>query len=427
MQRYLLLTGLACFLILVGLASLKSELLTIAIPIVVYLILGLIFAPRKTKLLITRSIAPQRSTSDFPIQVSLEITNQGDHLEEIMLKDLVPSQLRKIDGDCSLFTSLDAGSKVELSYSLRGGRGVYQFPGVEVNTRDRLGIFNHQEILPAPGQVLVLPEIPRLRGASIRPRHTKVYSGAIPARQGGEGIEFFGVRDYQLGDSLRQINWHASARYDERLFSNEYQLERVADIWVILDARLRSNIQSNGKALFEFSVNAAAGLTHVLLTQGNRLGLLVYGGYLDWTYPGYGKIQIERIIRALSRSKPGESMVFDKLENLPTRVFPISSQLILISPLNNEDLSILIHLRARGYQVSCIVPDPIMFERQAVMESYTGELGIRLAKLERRLLLIKLRQAGVQVHVWDVNTPFDRAMDLAFRRIDYRSHFAGVR
>ena len=41
----------------------------------------------------------------------------------------------------------------------------------------------------APGEFLVLPEMTRLRRVAIRPRQTRVYSGTIPARQGGPGVE----------------------------------------------------------------------------------------------------------------------------------------------------------------------------------------------------------------------------------------------
>ena len=96
-----------------------------------------------------------------------------------------------------------------------------------------------QEIKTA-GQLFVLPGISRIRQVPIRPRRTRVYAGAIPARVGGPGVEFFGVRNYEPGNSSRRINWRVTARHAEQLYSNEFQQERVADVGIVLDGRERS-------------------------------------------------------------------------------------------------------------------------------------------------------------------------------------------
>src|SRR5690606_25916149 len=121
-------------------------------------------------------------------------------------------------------------------------RGAYYFASAQVTVRDGLNLFQKEERLAAPGQCLILPEVINLRRVEIRPRQTRVYAGAIPTRQGGPGIEFFGVREYQPGDPLRWVNSRATARQEQRLFVNEFQQERMADIGLILDARQQSNI-----------------------------------------------------------------------------------------------------------------------------------------------------------------------------------------
>ena len=82
------------------------------------------------------------------------------------------------------------------------------------------------------------------------------------------------------------------------------------------------NLFPGGHSLFEHSVLAAGALADAFLTQGNRVGLLVYSHYLQWTLPGYGKLQRERILHALSQCAPGPSQIFDGLQYIPTRVFP---------------------------------------------------------------------------------------------------------
>jgi uncharacterized protein (DUF58 family) len=172
---------------------------------------------------------------------------------------------------------------------------------------------------------------------------------------------------------------------------------------------MRSNLTTAGHSLFEHSVTAAGTMCDAFLTTGNRVGLLVYGQFLQWTWPGYGKLQRERILHALSHAAPGASQVFDGLQYLPTRMFPIESQIVLVSPLVEEDYLPLIQLRARGYQVMVVSPDPVTFEITHLPEEAEVQLAARIVRMERELMLNRVRRAGVQVYEWNVSQPFDQA------------------
>ena len=226
----------------------------------------------------------------------------------------------------------------------------------------------------------------------------------------GTGTDFFGVREYQPGDATRAINWHATARHLEGLYSNEFQQERVADVGLVLDARERTSLFHGGASIFEYSIRAAAALADAFLFQGNRVGLLVYGNYMSWTMPGYGKIQRERILQALASASVGASTVFAGLQHLSPRMFPPHSQIVLISPLADEDLTILLQLRARGYQIMVISPDPVEFERAQLSLSEPVDLATSVVRMERNLLILRLKRAGIQVYEWNLMESFDRAV-----------------
>ena len=98
---------------------------------------------------------------------------------------------------------------------------------------------------------------------------------------------------------------------------------------------------------------------------------------------------------------------------IPTRLFPTRSQLIFVSPLLAADVELLIRLRARGYQLLIISPDPLTFELAEFTATDQFRLAIRLAQLERTLMLDQLRQADIQVMDWDVTTPFEEAAQRA--------------
>jgi uncharacterized protein (DUF58 family) len=362
-------------------------------------------------------LSTDRISENEPVQVKLTLTNEGAQLDEVLVEDLVPASLQLVDGAASLLAPFPVGTTRELVYAVSGKRGLYQIPGTRVTASDNFDLFPKQVTLSIPDELLILPEVVRLRRVEIRPRQTRVYSGPIPTRQGGPGVEFYGVREYQPGDPLRWLNGKASARHQQRLFINEFQQERVADVGLILDARQQSDVWSAEGGLFEYGVRAAAALADVFLQAGNRVGLFIYGRALDWTFPGYGKVQRERILRALASARLGGGQVFEKLEHLPTRLFPACSQLVFVSPLLPPDSEELIKLRAHGYQLMVVSPDPITFEQKGLSQTQEVRLAARLARLERELLLKQLRQAGIQVMDWPVDTPFQQAAHVALSRV----------
>jgi uncharacterized protein (DUF58 family) len=390
--------------------TVRGEMIALSLPLVIYLLAGFLFAPDHVKLEATRHLSNERVSPHSEVHVTVTVTNLGSHLDEVLIDDILPADLDIRFAHNRHLIQLPKDSSYTFTYSVSGPRGGYGFEKVRAKVSDSLAVISREVQMEAMGQLFVFPPVMRLRHVAIRPRRTKVYAGSIPARAGGSGTEFYGVREYQLGDSPRRINWRASAHGVDVLYSNEFQQERVADVGVVLDGRIQTNEFAHGHSLFEYSVQAAAGLTDALLSQGNRVGLLVYATFLRWTYPGYGKVQRERILHSLAHAKPGGSDIFSDLEHLPTRLFPSESQIILVSPLLDADLIPLVQLRAQGYQVLVISPDPVKFELSYLDKTRNVELASRVIQLERRLLLQKVQRAGIQVLDWNVSEPFDQVV-----------------
>ena len=416
MRRWLLLSTLIAALVLLGLGTLRGEMLALAIPLLIYAGAALIGRPAPPQLSAIRSFSAQRLASGDSTQVSVSITNLGALPTTVLLEDQFPQRLALIAGQPRLLTTIAAGASVELAYTVTGERGVYQFPGLQASLQDQLGLFHATILLPAPGQIFVVPAMLRLKRVEIRPRRTHVYAGQIPARQGGPGVEFYGLREYQPGDPTRWINARATARNPQNLFVNQFEQERVADVGLILDARRSSDVLTSQGALFEYAIQAAGALADTFLHRGNRVGLLMYGRSLDWTLPGYGKLQRERILRALARAETGDLPVLERLDYLPTRLFPARSQIVLISPLLPHDLEMLASLRARGYQLLVISPDPISFEQRDLREQPESATAMRLAQIERALLLQRCRRTGVTVIDWPTELPFQQIAEAALSR-----------
>ncbi len=415
MSRPFLLGILIAFLLIGGLVTLDPLWLELALPLAVYLLAGFILFPEKVNLAIERSLSLERAAPGQPVTVTLRVTNRGVRLRQVALRDSLPDFAELTDGSATRLLDLRQGETVEWQYTWVGKRGYHRFKGVEIIAGDPLGLISIRQYLPTGGQVLVLPTVPRVRRIVIRPRVTRVYAGNIPARQGGTGTDFFGVAEYQPGSPMRAVNWHVSARHQQALFVNEYEQERVADVGIILDARLRANDLGEGRSIFEHSVLAAASLSDAFLSAGNRVGLLIYGLYINWTNPGYGKRQRESILHALARAVPAESQVFSGIY-IPRRLFPPKSQIVFVSPLLSDDVEPLIRLRAADYPLIVVSPNAVRYEASLLPDEPPIRQAARVLSLQRTISLQKLRHAGVQVVDWDVARPFDQAVESVLSR-----------
>ena len=405
-----------CWLLVAGLATFDPSLLALALPPLVYLAVGSVLRPNELRLQVEGGLSPTTAKPGETVSVELRVKNGGGRLEELEIRDWVPPGLERIDGDTCLLSSIVPGGSQRLSYRLLARTGLYSFEGVQLTATDPFGLFESRQGLGQGRSLLVRPAIQRLRRLYLRPTRVGAQSGAYAAHVGGPGIEFYGIRGYSPGDPRRWINWKVSGRFPGDLFVNVFEQDRMAEIGLIVDARFRSNLGSGPESALTHSIQAAASLSELLLSQGNQVGLLVFGSHLDWTVPRSGKVQRERILGALARAGPGHSQIFEQLRHLPSRLFPPHTQLILFSPLLRSDVDDLIGLRARRYPLLVISPDQVELEAKSLPADPQVRLALRLARVEQAVITRRLAHAGVFRLLWDTSMPFEQLTEMYLSR-----------
>jgi uncharacterized protein (DUF58 family) len=412
-RSFWLLSGLFAFMVITGLITVNNILLVLASPLIIYLIVAVFNAPGEQKLQARRLLSTDRITEGLDVTISIQVDNENTRVDELHLSELSSYRFQNLEGDYSKVAQLNPGESTNYEYTFRGWRGSYRFKGLLARATDPFGLFEIREHLPVAENVLIFPQTTDLKAIPIRPPQTKGFSGPIPSRKSGTGMDFFGVRQYRLGDSLRRINWRTSERHTVNLFTNEYEQERIADVSLILDARPHCDIAFQGRRLFEYSVHAAASLAEMFLNQGHCISMVVYSAVISRVFPGYGKVQHERVLKSLAHADTGFNFAREHLRYIPIRLLPPRGQLVYISPLANSDLEPLIRLRNQGYAVLVISPDPLYFEQQLAADPSKPDfhLAHRFAKTERDLLLNSLHHAGIQVANWKVDQPLLEVVD----------------
>jgi uncharacterized protein (DUF58 family) len=197
------------------------------------------------------------------------------------------------------------GEAATLDYTLRANaRGDFIFDGVQLRLHSPWRLWSQLRVAGEPQRVRVFPNFaPLARFAMFSAEQASRLVGAHVKRRRGEGTDFHQMREYRVGDSLRQIDWKATARA-RRLISREYQDEKNQQLVLLLDTGRRLMARDGELAHFDHVLDAALVVSYLALRQGDGVGLLASGGDSAWVPPQRGVGAIDNLLRATYALQP---------------------------------------------------------------------------------------------------------------------------
>jgi len=200
---------------------------------------------------------------------------------------------------------LRGGEAASLEYALRANaRGDFVFDGVQLRLHSPWRLWCQSRVAGDPQRVRVFPNFaPLARFAMFSAEQASRLVGAHVKRRRGEGTDFHQMREYRVGDSLRQIDWKATARA-RRLISREYQDEKNQQLVLLLDTGRRLLARDGELSHFDHVLDAALVVSYLALRQGDGVGLLASGGDSAWVPPQRGVGTIDNLLRATYALQP---------------------------------------------------------------------------------------------------------------------------
>ncbi|WP_313345571.1 DUF58 domain-containing protein [Stenotrophomonas sp.] len=177
-------------------------------------------------------------------------------------------------------------------------RGRFVFDGVHLRLHAPWRMWRQLRLLPPALTVRVYPNFaPLTRFALFSAEQASRLVGAHLKRRRGEGTDFHQMREYRIGDSLRQIDWKATSRA-RKLISREYQDEKNQQLVLMIDTGRRMMASEGGLSHFDHVLNAALVVSYLALRQGDGVGLFASGGDSRWVAPQRGMGAIDALLRA---------------------------------------------------------------------------------------------------------------------------------
>ncbi|MDR1196562.1 MAG: DUF58 domain-containing protein [Endomicrobium sp.] len=132
----------------------------------------------------------------------------------------------------------------------------------------------------------------------------EVFAGQYQSVFKGQGIEFAEVREYQVGDDIRNIDRNVTARHGKpyiKLFSEERELTVI----FLIDFSASQQFGSADKLKSEVAAEVAAVLAFAALKNNDRAGMLSFTDKVEKIItPKKGKNNILRIIKEILDFKP---------------------------------------------------------------------------------------------------------------------------
>jgi len=238
-----------------------------------------VIAWRRSAPSLTRRLPPAFAIGvSRPVQLLIDTQGTGswrctiyDHADASLQTDVLPIQL-----------TLHAGTRVETTYSaVPTRRGEVTFAPADVRVRSRWGFCELLERLGEPEVRRVYPDFTQVaRYAWLAGDRRLQEIGIKTYQQRGEGTDFKQLAEYQVGDSIRHIDWRATLRVGKPIV-REFQDERDQCVMLLVDCgrRMRADDRENGIGTSHFDqvLNAVMLLSYVALKQGDAVGALTFG------------------------------------------------------------------------------------------------------------------------------------------------------
>ncbi|MGO9560059.1 MAG: DUF58 domain-containing protein [Acidimicrobiales bacterium] len=367
--------------LLAGVVSGDSALVALAAPLALAAVIGLSGAPTSLPE-VQVSVEPPIVSSGSAFSVEIIATAQAPQLCTLEL--VLPPDV-EADGPCLWQVVLRPGVSEKWSLkvtALRSGR--FALGEVEARSESIAPGWRCTGRVAQPTQVEAWPDPVKMKEL-VRSERVRAQSGDRAGKLPAEGIEFAEVREQAAGAMERRINWRASARRGTTCV-NLHHPERNTDVMLLSDTFSRASLP----AVVRLSVN----LAEAYLARHDRVGLVCFGGVIDWVEPGSGPVHADRIRSALLSSEWFFSYAEKGAELIPRRFIPPGCLVIALSPLTDDRfVGTLATLRERGLDVAIVEISPVWPEGT----SAAGTLATRILTMEREELRHRFWGMGVPI------------------------------
>lgn len=256
--------------------------------------------------------------------------------------------------------------------------GCYKVGVQSLTVYDLFGLFKCEVAAEGVKEVRVEPRLVPLDQLALR--HRRITDNANCEQSViADGLDYVGMRNYVLGDSMKVIHWKASARYEE-LMTRLYERQVDSNVCIVLDSDTRWSQGERMMCLYDAVVETVlsiashasdCGIECTVVLADSRGSLHEFLPRRPWSY-----VDLLEAVPRLYAAREGSSAALAIRQ--VTRGFYNSNNLIVCSSNPNEELvSEMISARAVGKHAELLFAQPGDLERAE--EDYVRRMLSRLS------------------------------------------------
>jgi len=131
-----------------------------------------------------------------------------------------------------------------------------------------------------------------------------VFSGEYHSVFKGRGMEFSEVREYQIGDDIRAIDWNVTARAGHP-YVKVFEEERELTVVLLVDVSSSGDFGTHSQMKGEIAAEICALLAFSAIKNNDKVGLIIFSdGVEKFVSPKKGKAHVLRVVREILFHKP---------------------------------------------------------------------------------------------------------------------------
>ena len=234
----------------------------------------------------------------------------------------------------------------------------------------------------------------------------------------GKGLEFETFRSYIPGeDDASYIDWKTTSRANQ-IMVKQYKDERNLKIVFMVDIGNNMVFGSTNKLKCEYAAEVFAAFAYLIITSGDKVGLLLFNeGVKKYIPPGGGINHFNRLIAELTNpdNYNGSSDIMPPLKFGIDYITKSISSIIIMSDFisfsenNVKSLSLIgskfetVAIRIRDpvdrsipqINAEIVIEDPRTGQQMLVNPKIAGKIYVKLVSIQEKLLIETCRKNGI--------------------------------
>ncbi|MDA3818887.1 MAG: DUF58 domain-containing protein [Candidatus Delongbacteria bacterium] len=132
----------------------------------------------------------------------------------------------------------------------------------------------------------------------------QIFAGEYHSAFKGKGMAFSEVREYQVGDPIKNIDWHVTARFNHP-YIKIFEEERELTVMLLVDVSSSQEFGTRERLKNELVAEVSAVLSFSAIHNNDKIGVIFFSDKVEkFIPPKKGKKHILRIIREMIDFQP---------------------------------------------------------------------------------------------------------------------------